>query len=91
MFEKGAQLRDLTSTSHAANLLMRGAGTPPDYEAALRMFRRSKVIELMLLLLLLLVVLTQHHWRLQGSGLCNVVFSPCWYCWILLVVVQLLC
>eukprot|EP00752_Nemacystus_decipiens_P006865 g6166.t1 len=42
MFQKGAELRDLHSTSHAANLLMRGAGTPPDYEAALRMFRMSR-------------------------------------------------
>eukprot|EP00903_Cladosiphon_okamuranus_P006906 g6721.t1 len=42
MFEKGAALRDLHSTSLAANLLMRGSGIPPDYEAALRMFRRSK-------------------------------------------------
>lgn len=42
MFELGAELLDLHSTSLAANLLMRGAGTSPDYKEALRMFSRSK-------------------------------------------------
>lgn len=43
MYDRGAAQLDLHSTSFAANLLMRGAGTKPDYEAALRMFRQSEV------------------------------------------------
>ncbi|CAM9519908.1 unnamed protein product [Pylaiella littoralis] len=42
MFQKGADLRDLHSTAYAANLLMRGAGTPPDHEAARQMFQISQ-------------------------------------------------
>ncbi|CAN0185574.1 unnamed protein product, partial [Scytosiphon promiscuus] len=42
MFERGADLRDLHCTAYAANLLMRGAGVPVDYEAAFRMFKISK-------------------------------------------------
>jgi len=43
MYDRGAAQLDEHSTALAANLLMRGAGTTPDYEAALRMFRQSEV------------------------------------------------
>lgn len=43
MYEKAAELLDPQSMSFAAQLLMRGAGTPPKYEAAHRLFEKSPV------------------------------------------------
>ncbi|CAM9822539.1 unnamed protein product, partial [Hapterophycus canaliculatus] len=43
LFERGAAVKDLHCTAYAANLLMKGAGVPVDYEAAFRMFNKSKV------------------------------------------------
>lgn len=43
MYEQGAVLEDMHCTANAADLLMRGAGVPVDYEAAYRMFKISKV------------------------------------------------
>ncbi|CAN0134241.1 unnamed protein product, partial [Ectocarpus sp. 12 AP-2014] len=42
MYEKGAELSDAASMSFAANLQMRGAGTPINYKAAYTKFLASK-------------------------------------------------
>ncbi|CAN0310521.1 unnamed protein product, partial [Ectocarpus fasciculatus] len=42
MYEKGAELLDPASMSFAANLQMRGAGTPINYKAAYKKFLASK-------------------------------------------------
>ena len=43
MFERGADMLDRHSTAGAGNLLMRGAGTEPDYLTAHKFFKQTKV------------------------------------------------
>lgn len=42
-FDEGAIALDHDCTSYAGNLLMRGAGVKPDYKAAMKQFKKTKV------------------------------------------------